>query len=248
MTIATESNRTAELTTDGVETEFDFGMLIHADTEVQVWYEATGGSYTQLVLDTDYTVVFTEDGGTVTTIGGSSPYAAGTILIIRHIALTQQTNWLFNDNHTGPQHEDDFDRAVMRDLQIQEQLDRCPKFPAYSETIDIIFPEPEAGKSIRWNSDGDDLINASPDAPSLHASDHLAVGADPLEIRTQDDEDSKPTGETDGYISVYESGATRRFYTFVGGKRYYVTLTADYEVVPVTGNPIGLLLALTYTA
>ena len=248
MTITTESNRTAELTTDGVETEFNFSLLIHADTEVQVWYAATGDDYAQLTLDTHYTVVFTEDGGTVTTIGGSSPYAAGTILIIRHIALTQQTNWLFNDNHTGPQHEDDFDRAVMRDLQIQEQLDRCPKFPAYSETTSIIFPEPEAGKSIRWNSVGDDLINASPDAPSLHASDHLAVGADPLEIRTQDDEDSKPAGETDGYISVYESGATRRFYTFVGGKRYYVTLTADYEVVPVAGNPIGLLLALTYAA
>lgn len=260
MAITTENNRTAELTTDGVETEFDFSMLIHADTELKVFYKATGGDYSQLTLDTHYTVVFTEDGGTVTTIGGDSPYAAGTILIIRYLPLTQLTNWLYNDNHTEQTHQDDFDRSVMRDIQQQEELDRCPKFETHSSTLDIVFPEPDAGKSLRWNAAGTDLINAEPDAPSLHGSDHLASGADPflhasdhlggdgdpLEIRTQDDADSKPTGETDGYISVYESGATRRFYTFVGGRRYYVTLNADYEVVPVTGNPMGLLLALTY--
>ena len=159
MTIATENNRTAELATDGVETTFDFSMLIHADTEVQVWYAATGDDYAQLTLDTDYTVVFTEDGGTVTTIGGSSPYAAGKILIIRHLVLTQQTNWLFNDNHTGPQHEDDFDRAVMRDLQIQEQLDRCVGFNITSETENIEFPEPLSDNIIGWNTAGDALEN-----------------------------------------------------------------------------------------
>ena len=193
MTIATESNRTAELTTDGVETDFDFGMLIHADTEVQVWYAATGDDYAQLVLDTDYTVVFTEDGGTVTTIGGSSPYAAGKILIIRHLALTQQTNWLFNDNHTGPQHEDDFDRAVMRDLQIQEQLDRCVGFAITSETENIEFPEPLSDNIIGWNTAATALENKDlvADIVALPAADgNFIVG--------------------DGTNFVVESGATAR--------------------------------------
>lgn len=159
MAITTEDNRTDELTTDGSETEFDFDMLIFADTEVQVWYEVTGGNYTQLTLDTDYTVVFTDDGGTVTTIGGSSPFAAGKILIIRHIALTQVTNWLYNDNHTGPQHMSDFDRSVMRDLQMQEELDRCPKFATSSPTTGIEFPEPLANAHIGWDSAGDELEN-----------------------------------------------------------------------------------------
>jgi len=248
MSVTSESNRTAALATDGVETEFDFSFLIHAEDELQVWYKATGGSYTQLTLNSEYTVTFTEAGGTVTTIGGDSPYAAGSILIIRHLPITQQTNWMYNDNHTEQQHQDDFDRAVMRDLQIQEELDRCPKFIITSSTTGITFPEPEAGKSIRWNSDGDDLVNASPDAPSLHADDHLAGGADPLEIRAQDDGATKPTGEEDGYISVYKSGATIRLYTFVDDVRYYVNLTADPEAVPAVGNPIGLLLSLTYAA
>lgn len=159
MAITSETNRTAELTTDGVETEFDFSMLIHADTEVQVWYKATGGDYGLLTLDTHYTVVFTEDGGTVTTIGGDSPYAAGKIVIIRHLALTQQTNWLYNDNHTGQQHQDDFDRSVMRDLQIQEQLDRSVGFAIHSDTSGVEFPEPLADSIIGWNAAGDALEN-----------------------------------------------------------------------------------------
>lgn len=159
MSITSEINRSAEFTTDGIETDFDFDLLIHADTEIQVWYQVTGGDYVQLTLDTHYTVVFTEDGGTVTTIGGDSPYAAGKILIIRHLPITQLTNWLYNDNHTGQTHQDDFDRSVMRDLQIQEQLDRCLGFAIHSGTFGIEFPEPVADNLIGWNAAGDALEN-----------------------------------------------------------------------------------------
>ena len=239
MSITSEANRMAALATDGVETEFDFTLLIHAESELQVWYKVTGGDYSQLTLNSHYTIEFNSSGGTVTTTGDDSPYATGEILLIRHLPITQLVNWLYNNTHSEQAHQDDFDRAVMRDLQIQEELDRSPKFETTSDTTDITFPEPEAGKSIRWNSAGDDLINASPDAPSLHGDDHLAGGADPLEIRAQDGAAVKPTSEEDGYISVYKDGATARFYTFVDGIRYYVALTADAETVPITGNPIG---------
>jgi hypothetical protein len=72
------------------------------------------------------------------------------------------------------------------------------------------------------------------------------VDASGGKVRVRDDAAVKPSAESDGYISVYEDGATRRIYTFVGGSRYYVTLTADVDVA--VGNPIGLLLALTYAA
>lgn len=153
MSVTTETNRTAELTTNGVVTEFDFDMLIHADSEVQVYYKPAGGDYSLLTLDTHYTVVFTEDGGTVTTIGVDSPYVAGKLLIIRHLPLTQLTNWLYNDNHTEQTHQDDFDRSVMRDLQIQEQLDRCIGFAIYTLAADIA---PNDGNFIV--GDGSDWI------------------------------------------------------------------------------------------
>lgn len=159
MSITTEDNRTEELTTDGVETEFDFDMLIHHKSWLQVWYEVTDGNYVQLTLDTHYTVVFTEDGGTVTTIGGSSPYAAGKLLIIRRPPLTMQTNWLYNDNHTEQTHQDDFDHRSAVDIWIQEQLDRCVGFAIHSGTSGIEYPEPEADKIIGWNNAGTALEN-----------------------------------------------------------------------------------------
>jgi len=203
MAITTETNRTAELVTDGIETEFDFSMLIHADIEIQVWYQATGGDYAELILDTDYTVVFTENGGTITTIGGSSPYAAGKILIIRHLPITQLTNWLYNDNHTEQTHQDDFDRSVMRDLQIQEQLDRCVGFAIHSGTKDVEFPEPEANEIIGWNAAGDALENKTP--TSLIAS---------MALDDLDDVDATANDGSiivgNGAIWVEESGATAR--------------------------------------
>lgn len=159
MSITSEINRTAEMVTDGVETGFDFSLLIHAESELQVFYKVTGGDYAQLTLNTNYTVEFNDAGGTITTTGPDSPYAAGTLLIIRHLPLTQTTNWIYNDLHTEEAHQRDFDRSCMRDLQLQEGLDRCPQFPIESPTTGITFPEPYADAHIGWDSAGVDLEN-----------------------------------------------------------------------------------------
>lgn len=170
MSITTENNRTAELVTDGSETEFDFSMLIHDESEVSVYFKATGGSYAQLTLNSDYGVTYTEYGGTVSTDGYTAPLAAGTLLIIRHIDITQQSNYVYNDIHTGQRHQDDFDRTVMRDLQIQELIKRAVKFAIHSSTKDIAFPEPEANKYVGWDSAGAALTNKTPDALGLTAA------------------------------------------------------------------------------
>lgn len=161
MTVSSETNRMAEVSTDGSETDFDFDLLIYAADELKVWWKATGGNYGLLTLETDYGVVFTESGGTVSTDGYRAALAAGTLLIIRDIDFTQETNWLYNDNHSEQAHQDDYDRSAIRDLQLQEYIDRCPKFEISSSTVDIAFPEPEAGSFIAWNSDADDLENTS---------------------------------------------------------------------------------------
>lgn len=162
MSITTEVNRTAELVTDGAETGFDFSMHIDAATEVQVYFKATGGSYALLTLNTDYGVVFTESGGTVSTNGFTSPLVAGTLVIIRRIDITMLTNWIYLDNHSEVQHQDDFDRTVMRDLWLQELLERTPKFKISSTTTDIDFPEPVAGKVIGWDAAATNLENKNP--------------------------------------------------------------------------------------
>ena len=58
------------------------------------------------------------------------------------------------------------------------------------------------------------------------------------------DNDSAPTGQADGYLAVVDD----TLWYFAGSHRYKITATLDDPVVepPVTGNPIGLLLCLTY--
>ncbi len=161
MAVVTEENR-VELTTDEVVVEFDFDMLIYDESELLVYFKATGGSYAQLTLNTDYGVVFTEFGGTVSTSGFTAPLVAGTILIIRHIPDTNQTNWLYNDKHAETQHQNDFDKAVIRILQLLEQLERAPQFAIHSSTTGIRFPEPVANQIIGWDGAGTNLENKTP--------------------------------------------------------------------------------------
>ena len=234
MTITSEDNRTEEQTTDGIETEFDFDMLIHADTEVQVWYEVTDGEYIQLALDTNYTVIFTDDGGTVTTIGPDSPYAAGKILIIRHIALTQVTNWLYNDNHTGPQHMHDFDRSAMRDLQLQDTLDRVVTLAIHSSTTGIILPEPEANELLGWNAAGTNLANISTAALVILIADELDL--DDFVAELTDLTDVTIAGPVAGHVLRYDGGQWANY----ADSNYLPAQTigiADDNLLEVDGTP-----------
>ncbi len=162
MAITTENNRTAELVTDGSETDFDFGMLIKKGDWLEVYFKATGGSYAQLVLNTDYGVVFTEYGGTVSTSGFTAPLVAGEILIIRHPPGTMQANYLYLDNHSEVQHQDDFDHGASRYLYLLDLIARCPQFAIHSSTTGIRFPEPVANQFIGWDGAGTDLENKTP--------------------------------------------------------------------------------------
>jgi hypothetical protein len=62
-----------------------------------------------------------------------------------------------------------------------------------------------------------------------------------------DDETTKPADKQDGYASVVEIAGDGRIYFFVGSNRYYLTGILDNPVAGGTGQPIGMLLSLTYS-
>jgi len=72
------------------------------------------------------------------------------------------------------------------------------------------------------------------------------IDASAGEILTEDNDTAEPSGKSDGYIGVAIIDGTARVYFTVSGTMYYIdgTIVAAAEIV--TGNPIGLLLALTY--
>ena len=66
-------------------------------------------------------------------------------------------------------------------------------------------------------------------------------------VLVTDNDVVEPYGESDGYVGVAIIDGTARVYFAVDGDMYYIdgTIVAAAAEI-VTGNPIGLLLALTY--
>lgn len=159
MTVTTEKNRVEAYATNGVIDEFDFDLEIYEASQIQVWYKPDGGNYYQLILNTDYGVTFGDGAGTVTTDGYRAALLTGKVLLIRHLDILQETDWFNNDSHSEVQHQTDFDRGCMVDLQQQEEIDRSPKLAKTSSTTDITVPEPQADRILSWNGDADDLKN-----------------------------------------------------------------------------------------
>ena len=100
--------------------------------------------------------------------------------------------------------------------------------------------------------DGDGMITLSgPQDIHTGASPQFAgvtttgtIDASSGKVLVEDNDASEPSGESDGYVGVAVIGGTARMYFTVSGTMYYIDGTA--ASVPVTGNSIGLLLALTY--
>jgi len=67
-------------------------------------------------------------------------------------------------------------------------------------------------------------------------------------VLVEDSATSEPSGESDGYLGVAYVSSEGRIYFVVEGTTYYVTGTEVAGAVIVAGNPMGLLLSLTYPA
>lgn len=99
-----------------------------------------------------------------------------------------------------------------------------------------------AAGSITLSTPQDIHTGASPTLAGLTMTG--TINASSGKILVEDKNNSVPTGESDGYIGVAVIGGQSRVYFAVGGVMYYIDGTI--AAVPETGNPIGLLLVLTY--
>lgn len=70
------------------------------------------------------------------------------------------------------------------------------------------------------------------------------IDASSGKILTEDNDTTAPTSESDGYVGVAKIAGNARIYFQVDGQLYYTS--GSFDVAVQTGNPIGLLLCLTY--
>ncbi len=124
MTIPASPRRMPAVVTNGVTTVFTFDFLVFTTTDVRAVWRPSGGESVDLFLNIDYTVSLNPDqsvspGGTITTIGPSSPRpAGGTITILGQLEFKQATDV----PNSGPFFGDTIERMVDYQAILIQQL------------------------------------------------------------------------------------------------------------------------------
>lgn len=126
MTVSNENNQSGPYTGNGITTVFAYGFRILDPSHIQVVRTDSGRN---TVLTTGFTVsgVGNANGGSVTF--ETAPTAGQKITIIRKVPFIQQTDLENQGAYYAEVVEQAFDLAVMRDQQLQQQINQTLKIP-----------------------------------------------------------------------------------------------------------------------
>lgn len=149
----TSANR---YTGNGSTTAFAYTWRVLLKTDIEVLVAGVVKT-----VDTDYTVtgLGASGGGSVTF--SVAPANTATVTLLRKQPVSQASDYVPNEAFPAERIEKDLDKLAMQSQQQKEALDRAVKLPKSSTLSNIDFPEPGAGKFIRWNVGGTALEAAS---------------------------------------------------------------------------------------
>ena len=164
MTVSTTTTK-AIYNGDGSTTAFPttFEFFDTADIEVIERVIATGAE-TVKTLSTDYTVSG-GNGATGTVTAVTAPASTVQWAIRRKTPLTQQIDYVENDDFPAETHEQGLDRGVMIAQERQEELDRALKFPVSDAAgLSPELPNSVDRKSLflAFDASGDPIASAGP--------------------------------------------------------------------------------------
>lgn len=159
MTVSTTLNRISSAA-DGILLSFPYTFEIFKNTDLQVYDITAAGVATLKTLTTDYTVtgVGAPTGGNVLFV--AAPLAGHTVLIIRVLTEDQQSALPANDKFPSTTVETALDKLTMLTQQLSEVDARCLKVALTSLFANLSFPDPVAGKFLRWNAGQTGVENA----------------------------------------------------------------------------------------
>lgn len=145
---------------NGVTTVFtgSWSPLVASYMRVYLEVVATGVQTLQ-VLDTDYSLSFTDSGYSITFLL-TPPPSTKRVIRAREVALDQTTEYTTAQGFQGATHENSFDKVTAMAQDLKDAVDRSISFPLGS-TATATLPEPEAGTLLGWNDAADNLENKS---------------------------------------------------------------------------------------
>ena len=169
MTVSSETNRNAYVATAG-QTLFTYSFYILAKEHIAVYQNDT-----LLTLTTHYTVqnVGQDTGGTITLVTGAT--VNDSIVLLRSVPLTQDTDYVENDAFPAQTHEDGLDKLTMAVQELDEVRDRTIALAESSSLTNISLPDPGANLYIKWNAAGTALeTSSSTNADAVLESEYVA--------------------------------------------------------------------------
>ena len=118
---------------DGSTTVFDVPFRFLEDSDLQLSVQASDGTVTNLVLNSDYTVTgANNDNGGKVHLTHPAP-AQSKLSILRVMDLLQETDYRENERFPAESHERALDKLTMEVQQLQEQSDRAIKVGVFSD-------------------------------------------------------------------------------------------------------------------
>jgi hypothetical protein len=152
MSVSSTDNKVI-YTGSGTTGPFDFNFPIFESSNLVIErYAISDGSTTTFAETTNYSVSIDADGtGSVTLVAALT--SAYKLIITRVIPLTQEIQYVEGDKFPSASHERGLDRAVMRDQQLQEQLDRAVLQNPLATTT-VTLPTPVTGNALVWTASG----------------------------------------------------------------------------------------------
>lgn len=160
MTVTNQVNKVIFAGT-GAQTVFAYTFRIFEDSDLVVkTIVITTGVEVTLVLNSDYTVTGAggPSGGDVTLLIAAPP-STQEIVIQRVLPLTQETDYVENDDFPAESHEEALDRLTMIAQQINEVSNRALVISINTSGLIITLPPPEANSPIGWDPTATFLIN-----------------------------------------------------------------------------------------
>ncbi len=88
------------------------------------------------------------------------PQEGETLVIRRNPAMVQEVDYVENDAFPASSHEAALDKLTMICQALAERLDRTLSFRISSAVSGVELPNPDPGRILGWNEDGDNLRNA----------------------------------------------------------------------------------------
>ncbi len=168
MTVSSTQNR-IEYVGNGSTAGFAVPFMFTKDSDLLVALQNIEGVEKTQQQGTQYTLsgAGQQNGGVCTM--ASAPQQGERLVIKREPAIVQETDYLENDAFPAQSHEAALDLLTMICQSLSERLDRTVSLRLSSAVTGVEVPDPEPGRVLAWNEDGDNLANRELAAKGLVA-------------------------------------------------------------------------------